>query len=158
MAQKQPKVGANPGGRSVRTGGSPENFDKQTICWQMGRADWSHDSWGWETLSRDDWTQQIVRRLRDLESMTWGELRGAVGGKSSGTNHHSLPLDALSKRAQARLSELNLDDVDAVFSLRLTGTIRVYGIKDGRVLRVLWYDKYHAEPEKAVCPSRKKNT
>jgi hypothetical protein len=90
--------------------------------------------------------------------MTWGELRGAAGGKSSGTNHHSLPLDALSKSAQVRLSELSLDDVDAVFSLRLTGTIRVYGIKDGRVLRVLWYDKYHGDPEKAVCPARKKNT
>lgn len=39
-----------------------------------------------------------------------------------------------------------------------TITIRVYGHKSGRVFRILWYDRNHGDPRKAVCPSRKRHT
>lgn len=90
--------------------------------------------------------------------MTWAELLNAAGGRSAGTNHHPLPLDDLSKTAQERLVALKLDDADSIFSLRLTATIRVYGIRDGRVFKALWYDKHHGDPKRAVCPSSKKHT
>jgi len=90
--------------------------------------------------------------------MTWAEIKSASGGKRVGTNHHQIPIMDLCKDAQERLAEFNRDDIDDVFSLRLTGTIRVYGYKDGRIFRVLWYDPHHGDPKKAVCPSIKRHT
>lgn len=76
--------------------------------------------------------------------MTWGELLKATGGRTSGNNHHSISVDQLSQKAIGRLTELKLEDIDELFSLRLTGKIRLWGIKDGRVLKLLWYDEDHS--------------
>lgn len=156
---KRPKLGAAvTGGKSVRIKTDPSNFDTETLCWQIRKADWEHPEWGWSTLDPHVWDAEIRRYLSDFESMTWAELRGATGGKASGTNHHAIPVEDLCKDAQDRLMALGLDDIDSVFSLRVTGTIRVYGHKSGRVFRILWYDRNHGDPRKAVCPSKKRHT
>ncbi|MCF7979669.1 MAG: hypothetical protein K9L82_17005 [Chromatiaceae bacterium] len=155
MAKKnQPRAGGQPKeGKQVRRGGSPENFDRETVCWQAARADWEHDSWGWHRLTPEDWHRQVRDKLCSLESMTWAQLRSASGGRSYGTNHHAIPIGDLSREAQKRLEQLNLDDIDELWSLRLAGTVRVFGIKDGRVFRALWFDRDHG-----VCPSVKRGT
>lgn len=158
MAKGHPKAGGIPGRRSARTGVVPESFDRQTLCWHIGLIDWDHKDWGWRQISPEEWTAQIAEYGKNLETMTWAELLNAAGGRSAGTNHHPLPLDDLSKTAQERLVALKLDDADSIFSLRLTATIRVYGIRDGRVFKALWYDKHHGDPKRAVCPSSKKHT
>ncbi|MCY1409011.1 hypothetical protein D3C76_563400 [compost metagenome] len=92
-------------------------------------------------------------QLSHIESMTWQDIKSASGGKNSGTNSHSILVDQLSKEAQARLTELKLDDQDAIFSLRLTGTLRIFGFQAGSAFKVLWHDPHHE-----VCPSGKKHT
>ncbi len=87
----------------------------------------------------------VLPKLKDFETMTWQEI--------SGHRHHSIPVDTLSANAKRRLSDLKLDDIDEVFSLALTGTQRVVGIRDQNVFRVLWWD-----PEHRVCSSHKKHT
>jgi hypothetical protein len=59
----------------------------------------------------------------------------------------------LCKTARDRLEDLRLEDIDELVSLRLGGAERVWGIRDGNVMLLLWWD-----PEHAVCPSLKKHT
>jgi hypothetical protein len=49
--------------------------------------------------------------------------------------------------------DLKLDDLDTLFSFRVTGATRVFGVVRREYLRVLWYD-----PDHKVCPSKLKHT
>jgi len=55
-------------------------------------------------------------------------------------NNHFVPVDQLCKEARDRLAELRLDEVDGLTSLRLSGTERVWGIREYNVLMILWWD------------------
>lgn len=100
--------------------------------------------WCWSALDGPG-LRDVLQRLSELESMTWH----AIGE----TGSHFIDVSALVKRAQDRLAEIQQDDIDQVYSLRITGKRRVFGIRDGGVLRILWWD-----PEHAVCPAPKKHT
>ncbi len=121
----------------------PQSVDGQTVAWQFHRRDHEHNNWGWDRQDGAHLEGILQTHLQHLETMTWGELLKASGGRSHGNNHHSIPIQDLAPTAIARLRELRLDDIDELFSLRLTGRIRVWGIKDGRVLKLLWYDENH---------------
>lgn len=102
---------------------------------------------GWGNLSRSI-ANDVLSKLRDFESMTWGEILV----KGSDRNHY-VQVAVLSKTAQKRLRDIKQDDVDEVVSLRLTGKSRVIGIPDGLAMQILWWDPNHQ-----VCPSKKKHT
>ena len=89
---------------------------------------------------------EIVPKLHAYESMTWREIEGPSGS-------HFVERDALCPDAQALLDELGFRDVEELFSLRVTGRRRLWGIRDQATFRVLWWD-----PEHEVCPSVKKHT
>jgi hypothetical protein len=78
--------------------------------------------------------------------MTWAELDGASGS-------HSVAVDDLCSDARERLLKLRMDEQGQLYSLRITGEQRVWGVRDIAILRVLWWD-----PEHQVCPSPKKHT
>lgn len=88
----------------------------------------------------------VLSRLKNFESMTWREIDGNTGS-------HGVSLSSLSKEARDRLEEIRQDDAPELFSLRITGAARVWGILDEEVFRVLWWDPNHQ-----VCPSIKKHT
>lgn len=71
----------------------------------------------------------------------------------SGTDHHAIPIDRLSKEAQQRLAEIKQDDIDEIFSFHFSGKRRIIGIRDMSIVKLLWWD-----PDHLVCPSVKKNT
>lgn len=64
----------------------------------------------------------------------------------------SIDYEKLSKEAQNRLSEIKLY-YDSLFSLRLTGTLRLFGYIENSIFYTIWYD-----PEHEVCPAPKKHT
>lgn len=122
--------------------GEPDSHDKETIAWHFGRCDRGHTEWGWDKLTHKEFVD-LVRDLCSFETMTWGELVKAVGDKSDGNKHHSIPKNKCCKEAQQRLAEIKQDDVDELFSLRLTNKLRLFGIRQGRVLRLVWHDPDH---------------
>lgn len=138
----KPKRKENPAERAVKQGGDPLSTDKLTLSWQFGRLDNQHHLWGFEKLGRDHWTE-FLGTLGALERITWGELQKAAGGRNHGNNHHFVEVEDCCKDAQARLAELRLDEYDRLFSLRLENTLRLYGIRDGRVFKLLWHDPHH---------------
>ncbi len=88
---------------------------------------------------------EVVKKLGQFESMTWFQIDAA--------GSHPIEVYKLIKVARDRLEELKLDDFDELYSLRLTGTQRLWGIRDRNVFRALWWD-----PEHEICPSPKKHT
>lgn len=139
--EKRPRTGAN----------DPDKCDHETIVWRFSSADLD-GCWGWRSAAGKEWWKEIFPKLCHLETMTWAEINAASGGKKAGNNNHPVQVHKLSDEAKKRLYELGQDDLEELFSLRLTGTKRIYGIRDRRALKLLWYDKYHADKNKAVYP------
>lgn len=140
---RQPRINHEPNsGQQIRTKENPGTTEHQTPAWQFHRCDEDHSLWGWSKLQNNEHLE-IIKSLHGFEKMTWNQIKQAAGGRSSGTNSHSLPIDGFSKEAKKRLEQLKLDDNDELFSLRLNNTLRLYGIRDGRVLRFIWRDPHH---------------
>jgi hypothetical protein len=78
--------------------------------------------------------------------MNWGEIEKK-------NKNHSIPLDHVTKAARDRLKEMNRDDLDPLFSLRLSGKVRIWGWRDQELFYIIWWD-----PEHTVCPSSKKHS
>ena len=100
--------------------------------------------WCWSKMAQAD-VVSVAKRLANLESMTWQDILGK--------RDHGVPLDDLSTEAQRRLTALSRDDLDELLSLHVNGLKRVWGIRHGDVVRLLWWDPNHD-----VCPSPKKHT
>ena len=136
------RTGSSPGGKEIRIKSDPGNFDKTKIAWQISTFDIDGE-WGWTKIGPKRWLNDVVPKLQDFESMTWAEIQKASGGRKSGNNSHFVLVENLKKEARDRLVELQQDDIDELFSLRLQGKHRIYGIRDGRVLRIIWFDPHH---------------
>ena len=93
--------------------------------------------------SPEEWPPKVLTKLKDYKTMTWQEIKG----KGS----HSISLEKLAPEAQKRLQEIKLDHIRRLFSLCIHGSIRIFGIVHGDVLKIIWYD-----PEHQICPCRKK--
>ena len=85
----------------------------------------------------------VIDGLRPFESMTWGEI--------SGPRNHFIPRGDIIGDAQRRLEDIKQDDVDDLYSLHLNGKRRIWGIRDGSILRLLWWD-----PDHKICPAHKR--
>ena len=100
--------------------------------------------WGWDKFDPLQ-LQEVFQKIFESQKLTWQVLRD--------NGSHLVQVDALCSKAQKRLGELGQDDCDELFSFRITGRKRIWGIKDGNILWLLWWD-----PEHEVCPSNKKHT
>ena len=67
---------------------------------------------------------EVMGRLKHLEGMTWTEIEQSTGS-------HFVGRGDLIKSANERLLEIKQDDVDELFSLRIRGKARIWGIRDG---------------------------
>jgi len=143
-----------PGERQVRYLIAPSSVDGEHPAWHFNLCDRDHEEWGWAKLTAQDFHELLTVHLAAYERMTWGDIKRAAGGRTAGTNSHSLEVDGFCRPAQNRLVELNLDDCDELFSLRITSRLRLYGLQDGRVLRLLWHDPYHGDHEREAYPTR----
>ena len=96
----------------------------------------------------------VLTYLKNLESMTWREILTSTAGRNHNTRNHEMRCSQITKEAQDRLCELNLDEYDVLYSIACSGKERIWGIMevDG-VLHILWFDRNHE-----VYPVSKKHT
>lgn len=132
-------VSERPDRKEVRTG--QEHRDGKP-SWRFSTAD-KAGPFPWPSDGQK--RAEILDKLHDLDSMHWSEIAGPV--------HHSISVDKLSSDAQKRLTEISQDDIDEVFSFRLSGKQRLICIRSLDIAKILWYD-----PEHLVCISTKKHT
>lgn len=88
--------------------------------------------------------------LKQIESKKWHELEKETFGRKNKSKHHWVDIKDIIKPAQNRLLELKMDDHEQIYSLRLTGTQRIWGIRQQNYFRLLWFDFDHD-----ICPSLK---
>ncbi len=138
-------------------GKDTESPDQEKIAWAFGAMDKDGD-WGWRTQASAAWWKELLPKLQNFETMTWIQIMQAAGGRRRGNNHHPVSVEDLTPQARKRLSQIKQNDVEKLFSLRLDGTKRIYGIRDRRVLKMLWYDPNHGNNAMAVCPANKIRT
>lgn len=138
-----------PHDREVRIKSNPESNYTKKPAWNVGLID-LNCPWCFKELDGSDWWNEIHAKLKNFETMTWQEIFDASGGRKRGNNNHGVPIKDLVPEARRRLRELRLNDIESLFSLRLTGTRRIWGILDGFVLKIMWFDSGHK-----VCPTAK---
>ena len=134
-----------PDQKQPRGGSIVENYDLVEPVWHIQTLD-KEGPYGWRGVDSNTFWDEIHPKLRDFESMRWIDL---LGPKKS----HNIPVSTLSREARKRLTELELDDLDHLFSLRLTGSERIWGIRVKNILKILWWD-----PDHAVCPVELRHT
>lgn len=146
--RKRPHARNEPKPRDKRPGHQDEEDSPNDAnpSWQLRLLD-TEGPFGWQEL-RAQKIWEIRSKLGQFESMTWHEI--LIRGKNF---HHSIAIDQLAPEARKRLEDLQQDDVEALVSLRLSARERIFGIREGSILEILWWD-----PEHRVCPSEKKHT
>ncbi|OAD21029.1 hypothetical protein THIOM_003223 [Candidatus Thiomargarita nelsonii] len=113
--------------------------------WRLSLLDWD-GPWGWRNIDAKKW-QEILQKLGHFETRTWADI------KNDGNNHAVEIQNSPNPEVPKRLIDIHLDDIDELFSLRLSGKERVWGILEGHILKILWWDPNHE-----VWPSTKKHT
>jgi hypothetical protein len=111
-------------------------------AWMFKLVDFS-GKWG---FTKDQFIEDILPKLQEFEGLTWGEIQQQCGGRSHGTNSHEIPISSLCPEAK-KYFEDKYPDYTEIFSLRFTGTHRLFGIRDYNVLKIIWYDTNHE-----ICP------
>lgn len=92
--------------------------------------------------------EEVYPKLKSIEAYTWYELeRITYGNRDRKTSHHSVSIAKISKEAQKRLEELKLNDFEEIYSIRLNGKFRIWGIRMYSYLQIIWFD-----PEHTVLP------
>ena len=139
---KNPRAASNPtSNKNPRAALIPnDNYQPEFRACQMD----THGPWGWDKLDSLH-LQDFLQKIFHSQKLTWQILRD--------NGSHLVDLSLLIADAQKRLKVLEKDDLDQLYSLRLSGKKRVWGIKDDNILWLLWWD-----PEHQICPSLKRNT
>lgn len=142
LKTKTPKISGSPTESKIpKMGGFPnENKHLEFRADQMD----IDGLWGWEGISALK-LKEIFSKIFACQKLTWQDLR------TKGS--HLVDLKDLSSKAQKRLEKIEKDDQDQLYSLRLSGKERIWGIKDGNIFSLLWWDPNHE-----VCPSLKRHT
>ena len=112
-------------------------------AWRFNKAPGTERRWSIFRENHRHFVEVIIPKLSAYEKMTWAEIKGPS---------HNVSCDKCIKDAQKELQDLHIY-YDEIFSLRLTGEKRIWGILEKGVLNILWYDEKHE-----ICPSHKKHT
>ena len=143
---KIPKYKKSPSKKKKPRAISLGDTNRQTIAWQFSKLDIG-GKWCCKRIDRNTLWGFLYGKIKAFESMTWSEIY------QDKDNNHDVKKEDLSQTAQKRLIKIKQDDIDSLFTLHLSSMRRIWGIRDGRALKVLWYD-----PDHEVCISSKTHT
>jgi hypothetical protein len=93
----------------------------------------------------------IFTFICEVSQSTWGEIENQETGTGRRKKrHHSYSVDGLCERARDRFGERHYDELfdPEVVRFRLDGKQRLWGVREGAVFHVIWWD-----PEHKVCPT-----
>ena len=142
---KKPKAKFDPKSEKIPKIGNRPPSDAETILWSFALFDTGivfHDD-----QHPPDQFYDVAAELRAVEGLNWREI------EKNSWRDHAVACTKLIREAQNRLVEIKQDDIPELWRLRFSGTRRIWGIRDGRIFKALWWDPLHA-----VCPSEKKHT
>ncbi len=144
MRNKKAGRNRNPGRRKKPASAPIVSTQNRKLVWKVARID-DNSPWGWNQITCPDFLRKIWDKMRDFETMTWGEILGR--------HHHAIAVNDIIKPAQNRLEQLGHDDQAELVSFRLSNTERIWAIRSGEEAFLLWWDPNHE-----ICPSHLRNT
>jgi len=146
--KKKPQIKDKPSDKkTIRVKENPESTNCETIAWHFGIIDVEHNKWGCKIIDKEVLWNKIFKKIVNLEKMNWGEI------ECNKKKNHLVPVRNLCNKAKKRLKEIKQDDVDDLFVIHFNGKPCLWGIRSGRVFKIIWWDPNHE-----VCPAIKKNT
>jgi hypothetical protein len=145
--KKQPKFLLSPEPtKQPRLGTSIESINDQYPSWHFDKLDLEFEYCeDWVKIDREGLMQEILPKLKEFERKPWKEM----GDRN---NHFVFKKDLISD-AIRRLEKLKIDDIEGLYSLRLSSTKRIYGIRFNSIIKLLWWD-----PDHKICPAPLKHT
>lgn len=117
--------------RGKEKGRNPENL---SCVWDTSCVD-CEGAWSWTEVDPRLWWDHICPARENFCSMKWGEI--------TGNGNHPIDVDNIIPAAQRRLEEIGQGDTDVLYSLRIGGRRRIWGIRELNTFRVLWWDPNH---------------
>lgn len=129
------------GEKQTRFGADPISWLSKQPSWRFSRMDKESDRWS-PVDSNNCFLDNILAELSGFEGLTWAEIEQAAGGRTHGTNNHFENISELISDAQKRATELHILE-DQMFSLRIGGQRRLYGLLNDGIFTLIWYDKNH---------------
>lgn len=151
VSKKQPKQKVSLSAKSVTRVENPDRFYSDFPSWNFKMVD--TEMWPFtEDAAGAYFWNEILPRLQALETQTWSEI--LVRDKKQ---NHSEQTFTLNKVAQKRLEERFIE-LDSIYSLRVTGTHRIYGYIGNSTFNILWFDTDHGDNPTCVCRSHLKHT
>ncbi len=97
--------------------------------------DYNHEEWGWGKVTIQEFFKELLNRLQDYETMTWGEVLRR-------DSCHDMEASKLSPAAQRRLLQI-LPDIDTLHQLDMKQPCRLWGYRDRQILYLIWHDPKH---------------
>jgi len=143
--QKKPSRKYFPSKKKMARGGKKAKKNDDAFCvWDTTCIDCG-GKWSWNEIDPKVWWQYICPARENFQSMRWSEIIG--------NRHHSIEVSEIIPEAQRRLEEISQHDIDFLCSFALGNLPRIWGIRDRRLFKVLWWD-----PKHEICPVDKPNT
>lgn len=131
--QKEAKFGAKPAPKKTVKIAEHKFDDGHPLAWRFAQTD-KGGPFPW-LIEPPEKFQEVIEKLSTFEDKNWNEI--TRGGS------HPIDTAALCNEAKERLVALEKDDLDELLSLRLAGDNRVWCVKNGHILRPLWWDADH---------------
>lgn len=140
---KKVKPGARPTGTKQVKVAEKINLYQLSPKWSFVKCDMQHEKWG--ITANAGHLAGLLARFKEWERGTWGDILTTTAGRKHNTQSHPMPVGLLDKEAAKRLTELNLDSYDVLYSLTVTGRQRAWGImiEETGTFQLLWYDPRH---------------
>lgn len=129
--------------RKLKIRENPDSYFDWTPSWSFSKCDLEHEKW---SLKKSDIFSEIIPKLISFEKRKWSDI------VSDNKHNHWIGCEKLSREAQKRLDEIKIY-YESLFSLRLNGTLRLFGYIENGIFYIIWYD-----PDHEVCPASKKHT
>lgn len=143
--RKQPATTVKPSGEKRPVPGPPvPEVENATIVFRLSLMDHG-GRWSFSNLPEAE-IRQIAAFAKNIESLKPGELLNVAGTKP-------IPWDSMIPDAQKRAQEIELDQFDGLFELRLGNRPRLFGLLDQHCFYPVWWD-----PDHEICSSQKRNT
>ena len=145
MSKRTKQITIPSGKKQTKQKENPDSFIAKKPSWRFTRA-FINDKWAIDTDNWKIWADRILPKLQSYETQTWQEIMSAPKGRGDGSKNHNIGVQKLCPDAK-KLLEDNHYYIDEIFSLRLTGEERIFGILNNGVLDIVWYDNEHQ-----ICP------
>jgi hypothetical protein len=141
--KRKPKAKHKPDPQRQPTAGDldPDVTPPGHLTWRMARVDFG-GGWGWRLLANGE-MERLKTVLTEYETTPLHTLR-------YNARVREIPVQDVCEEARQRLEELEQNDLESLWELRLgVGDWRAWGILDRSTFDFLWWD-----PDHTVCTGR----